>query len=104
MPRVSATGVSISLDGYVAGPDQSVDAPLGVHPPGFVLTHHPRPPLLMDGGGGGTPPDPPTGCRQPPRMPRPRDRGMSRFPSAPAERTLHDGTEPHTQPDVPDPR
>lgn len=32
---------AVSLDGYGAGPDQSVD---------FVLTHHPRAPLEMKGG------------------------------------------------------
>jgi ribosomal protein L2 len=29
-PRVRVHGVSVSLDGYAAGPDQSVDHPLGV--------------------------------------------------------------------------
>jgi dihydrofolate reductase len=29
MPRVLAHGVSISVDGYMAGPDQSQEAPLG---------------------------------------------------------------------------
>ena len=60
--------ISISLDGFVAGPDQSIDNPLGggglrlhqgrgwwgedppFHTPVFVLTHYPHEPLTMDGG------------------------------------------------------
>jgi dihydrofolate reductase len=37
--------ISISLDGYVAGSNQSVKDPLG-----FVLTHYAREPLIMKGG------------------------------------------------------
>jgi hypothetical protein len=43
--------ISTSLDGYVAGPRQSEENPLGeggeppFHKPVFVLTHHPREPL-----------------------------------------------------------
>jgi hypothetical protein len=40
--------LSISLDGYVAGPHQSVDEP-PFHHPVFVLTHHAREPLAMQG-------------------------------------------------------
>lgn len=46
--------ISMSLDGFVAGPDQSVDNPLGDNPPYhhpvFVLTHHARKPLELEGG------------------------------------------------------
>jgi dihydrofolate reductase len=58
--------MSMSLDGFVAGPDQSAEDPLGVggmrlpewifwgedppfHVPVFVLTHHGREPLEMKG-------------------------------------------------------
>jgi dihydrofolate reductase len=41
--------ISMSLDGFVAGPDQSVANP-PFHHPVFVLTHHPRPPLELEGG------------------------------------------------------
>ena len=51
--------ISMSLDGFIAGPDQSVDNPPGVgggrlhewvfHPV-FVLTHYPREPLELEGG------------------------------------------------------
>ena len=36
---------SMSLDGFVAGPSQSVNNPLGI-----VLTHHAREPLALEGG------------------------------------------------------
>jgi hypothetical protein len=49
--------LAVSLDGFVAGPDQSEENPLGVggmelHQWVFklVLTHHPRGPLEMEGG------------------------------------------------------
>jgi len=69
--------ISISADGYVAGPGQTADKPFGdgpvdrfgpirddwdlgwrgwwgedppYHAPVFVLTHHPRDPLTMQGG------------------------------------------------------
>jgi dihydrofolate reductase len=38
--------ISISLDGFAAGPNQSLEQPLGED----VLTHHPREPLPMQGG------------------------------------------------------
>jgi dihydrofolate reductase len=75
MPRLRAHNIAVSLDGYMAGPDQSLENPLGAsglrlrdwifatrtwnlthgedpafHHPVFVLTHHPRPPLTMQGG------------------------------------------------------
>jgi dihydrofolate reductase len=40
--------ITMSLDGYVAGPRQSVENP-PFHTPVFVLTHHPRKPLEMQG-------------------------------------------------------
>src|SRR5919106_3670732 len=67
MSRVTAE-ISISLDGFAAGPNQSEEHPLGeggewdeswrgwggenppYHVPVFVLTHHPREPLPMEGG------------------------------------------------------
>ena len=44
--------ISMSLDGFVAGPSQSLKDPIGVggmrlH---FVLTHHARAPLALEGG------------------------------------------------------
>ena len=49
--------MSISADGYVAGPDQSEEHPLGwwgdtppYHRPVFVLTHYPHDPIEMQGG------------------------------------------------------
>src|SRR5215217_3238734 len=59
--------MSISLDGFAAGPDQSREHPLGrggwdedwrgwwgdeppYHAPVFVLTHHARDPIEMEGG------------------------------------------------------
>src|ERR1700710_1517634 len=58
--------MSISLDGFVAGPDQSSEDSLGkgggedgrggwgpeppYHAPVFVLTHHAREPIEMEGG------------------------------------------------------
>lgn len=65
--------ISMSLDGFVAGPSQSVDNPLGIgghpgpwdpskpwngwwgddppfHHPVFVLTHYAREPLVLEGG------------------------------------------------------
>lgn len=59
--------MSISLDGFVAGPEQSRDNPLGrrgeelhgwhigdpeppYHAPVFVLTHHAHEPIDMQGG------------------------------------------------------
>jgi hypothetical protein len=54
MPKLRVHGLTMSLDGYVAGADQSHDNPLGVgggrlHEWMFV-THHPRPPVTMEGG------------------------------------------------------
>ena len=47
MPKVRIAAFTISVDGYGAGPDQSLENPLGrwgdepvYHCPVFVLTHH----------------------------------------------------------------
>ena len=47
--------IAISLDGFVAGPNQSEENPLGEDDPPyhndvFILTHHPRDPVEMEGG------------------------------------------------------
>jgi hypothetical protein len=53
LAKLRVHNLAISLDGYAAGPDQSLDNPLGVGgawPDDFVLTHHLRPSITMDGG------------------------------------------------------
>ncbi len=42
--------IAVEIDGYVAGPDQSVEDDPPSTSPGVVLTGHPREPLEMDGG------------------------------------------------------
>jgi hypothetical protein len=51
--------ITMSLDGFITGPNDSVEAPLGegpwgdnppFHNPVFVLTHEAREPLVKEGG------------------------------------------------------
>jgi hypothetical protein len=71
MPKLRVHNFSVSIDGYAAGPSQSLDEPLGVggeqlhnwffgtrtfHPT-VVLTHHPRESITMEGGTRGGVPD-----------------------------------------------
>ena len=54
MARLCVHNISLSLDGYAAGPDHRWSGWWGddppYHHPVFVLTHHARPPITMQGG------------------------------------------------------
>src|SRR5919106_1268265 len=50
MSKVRVQSFGVSIDGYSAGPDQSLDNPLGVGGPELMLPHHARPPVEMKGG------------------------------------------------------
>ena len=54
MTRIRIAGFSVSLDGFAAGPDQSLDLPLGRHGPELFQWFFPtRSFREMHGGGGG---------------------------------------------------
>jgi dihydrofolate reductase len=57
MPKLRVLNFSISVDGYVAGPNQNIDNPLGVGGPRLhewvFATHYGRQMLGMEGGGDG---------------------------------------------------
>jgi dihydrofolate reductase len=48
--KVKVSSIGVSLDGYAARVDQSVDNPMGVRSMALMLAHHARAPIPMLGG------------------------------------------------------